>query len=101
MVIFDVPIPVITPLGDAYAVYVYHNGMFEDDEWTCAMMEDGQVRHFVSSQIKLWNNATYSIKKNEKESSKKVKTRSSPANSNKAARNKKGLQKVKKNPQGD
>lgn len=60
---FDSPIPVSTPLGDAYAIYVYHNGMYEDDEWTCVMTEDGQVRHFVSSQIKIWNNATYDIKK--------------------------------------
>jgi hypothetical protein len=58
---FQNPIPVITPLGDAYAIYATHNGMFEDDEWTCALMKDGQVRHFTTSQIKVWHNGTYDI----------------------------------------
>ena len=60
---FIKPIPVVTPIGDAYAIYVKSNGMFEDDEWCCALKESGQVRHFKSSQIKLWCNETYEIKK--------------------------------------
>lgn len=60
---FNKPIPVKTPLGDAYAIYVTSNGMFENDEWTCAMMEDGQVRHFSTADIKIWNNQTYGINK--------------------------------------
>ena len=35
--------------------------MFDNDEWTCALKKDGQVRHFNSSQIKLWHNGTYDI----------------------------------------
>jgi len=58
---FNKPIPVITPLGDAYAIYITTNGMWDDDEWTCALMKDGQVRHFNSSQIRLWHNGTYDI----------------------------------------
>lgn len=60
---FIKPIPVVTPIGDGFAIYVKSNGMFEDDEWCVAMCEDGQVRHFVSSQIKLWHNKTYGIEK--------------------------------------
>lgn len=59
------PIPCVTPLGDGYAIYVKSNGMFEDDEWCVSLCEDGQVRHFTSSQIKLWHNETYGIKKKE------------------------------------
>lgn len=62
---FSKPIPVVTPIGDAWAIYVKSNGMFENDEWCCCLTESGQVRHFVSSQIKIHNNETYSIKKNE------------------------------------
>lgn len=60
---FQKPIPVTTIIGDAYAIYVKSNGMFEDDEWCCCLTESGQVRHFVSSQIKIWHNQTYQIKK--------------------------------------
>ena len=70
MLEFSKPIPVVTPKGDAYAIYVTHNGMFENDEWTCAMCDDGQVLHFNVSQIKIWFNATYGINKDEKENSK-------------------------------
>lgn len=58
---FTNPIPCVTPLGDAYAIYVTSNGMWENDEWTCAMMEDGQIRHFNTDQIKIWHNGTYGI----------------------------------------
>lgn len=57
------PIPVVTPLGDAYLIYVTHNAMYENDEWTCAMLSDGQVRHFNSGQVKVWHNEAYGIKK--------------------------------------
>lgn len=62
---FNNPIPVYTPLGPAYAIYVTANGMFENDEFTCAMLADGQIRHFNSDQIKMWHNKTYGIEKNE------------------------------------
>ena len=60
---FSHPIPVVTPLGDGYAIYVKSNGVFEDDEWAVALSADWQVRHFTSSQIKIWHNETYGIKK--------------------------------------
>jgi hypothetical protein len=64
--VFDQPIPVVTPLGDALAIYIKSSGIFEDDEWCCCLKEDGQVRHFISAQIKIYHNETYGIKKNEK-----------------------------------
>lgn len=73
---FSNPIPIKTPIGDAYAIYVKSNGMMENDEWCCAMMEDGQVRHFTTDQIKVWHNETYGIKK--KNDGDKKQSRASP-----------------------
>jgi hypothetical protein len=60
---FDQPIPVVTPLGDAYAIYVRSNGTFENDEVLCALKDTGQWRHFLTSDIKSCHNETYQIKK--------------------------------------
>lgn len=62
---FPDPVPVVTPLGDGYAIYVKANGMFENDEVTVALKEGGQWRHFSSSDIKSYHNSTYGIKKPE------------------------------------
>lgn len=58
---FSNPIPVVTPIGDGLAIYVSTGGTFEDDCWCVALKEDGQVRHFISAQIKVWHNGTYGI----------------------------------------
>ncbi len=60
---FSNPIPVVTPLGDGMAIYVTSSGTFHDDCWAVALMDGGQVRHFLSKDIKLANNATFGIKK--------------------------------------
>jgi hypothetical protein len=60
---FNNPIPVYTPLGDGYVIYVTHGGMFENDVFTVALCEDGQIRHFTSDQIKMYVNATFGIGK--------------------------------------
>jgi hypothetical protein len=57
------PIPVITELGEGYAIYVRDGGTFENDVWT-VVMEDGRVLHFRTDQLKLYANATFDIKKN-------------------------------------
>lgn len=57
------PIPVVTPLGNGYVVYIKSNGLWENDEVTVAMCEDGQWRHFNTGDIKAWNNQTYGINK--------------------------------------
>lgn len=56
-------IPVHTPLGGGYVVYIKSNGMWENDEVCVAMIEDGQWRHFSTEDIKAWTNKTYSINK--------------------------------------
>ena len=58
---FRNPMPVITPLGGGYAIYVRDGGTFENDIW-CVVMEDSNIRHFRIDQIKIWNNATFDIK---------------------------------------
>jgi hypothetical protein len=58
------PIPVITPLGEAYVIYVSHSPVFENDEVTCALCEGGQWRTFSTADIKSHHNATYGITKN-------------------------------------
>lgn len=60
---FDQPIPVTTDLGDGYMLYVKSNGMFENDEFTCVLNDTGEIKHFLSSQIKVWSNSTYGINK--------------------------------------
>lgn len=66
MIEFRNPIPVITPLGSAYAIYVTNGGTFENDIWTVALEEGGHVRHFRSDQIMIHSNATFDILKYKK-----------------------------------
>jgi hypothetical protein len=40
----------------------------ENDEVAVILMNGGEVKHFTTSQIKIWHNATYGIKKKEKPS---------------------------------
>ena len=55
------PIPVVTPMGDGYAIYVRDGGTFENDVW-CIALEDSTIKHFRTDQIKIWKNATFDIK---------------------------------------
>lgn len=63
MLEFYKPLPVVTPLGDGYAIYVTDGGMFENDCFTVVLCDGGQVRHFTSEQIQIFFNATYNINK--------------------------------------
>lgn len=55
-------IPVVTPEGEGYVVYIEDNGNpFENDCVTVALCDGGQWRHFNSGQIKSHHNATYGI----------------------------------------
>jgi hypothetical protein len=58
----------VTPLGDGYVWYIKSNGFMENDEVAVILMNGGEVKHFTTSQIKIWHNATYGIKKKEKPS---------------------------------
>ncbi len=62
MLEFKKPIPVITPLGNGYAIYVSNSGSFENDIWTIALEDGGNILHFRSDQIKMHKNATFDIK---------------------------------------
>lgn len=60
---FSNPVPVVTPLGDGYSLYVRDGGTWENDIW-CVVLEDGgQVKHFRTDQIKIHSNATFDIQK--------------------------------------
>jgi len=55
------PIPVTTPLGDGYILYITPSGMFENDEITVVLLDGGQIKHFESGQVRVWINSTYGI----------------------------------------
>jgi hypothetical protein len=65
MLEFKNPIPVITPLGDGYAIYVSNGGTFENDIWTVALEKGGGILHFRSDQLKIHKNGTFDISSNE------------------------------------
>jgi hypothetical protein len=62
MLEFKAPIPVVTPVGDGYAIYVTSSGTFENDIWAVALEDNGNIMHFRSDQIKMYKNATFDIK---------------------------------------
>lgn len=68
MIVFaPYPIPVVTPLGDGYILYVKDNQMFENDEFAITLEEDGSVKHFLANDIKIFHNETYKIHKDEED----------------------------------
>jgi hypothetical protein len=60
---FKTPIPVTTPMGDGYILYVRDGGTWENDIFAVVLTECGNIRHFRSDQINVWANATFGIKK--------------------------------------
>jgi hypothetical protein len=58
---FKNPMPVITPLGTGYAIYVRDGGTYSNDIWTIVLIEGGSVKHFRSDQIQMYKNATFDI----------------------------------------
>lgn len=67
MLEFKQPIPVITPKGEGYALYVVNNGMWENDVFCCSLCDTGQLLHFTTSQLQLHKNHTFDIKNKEKQ----------------------------------
>lgn len=57
---FPFPYPVVTPLGEGYAVYVSSNPMWENDSW-CVQLDDGRILHFSTNQLNGVANGTYGI----------------------------------------
>ena len=66
MLEFRKPIPVNTPHGEGYAIYVESGGMFENDCWTVCLCEGGVVRHYNTTQINICKNGTFEIYEKEK-----------------------------------
>ncbi len=63
---FNKPIPVVVENNiEGYAIYVESSGMFENDCWTVVHCDSGIVRHYLTDQIKIYQNLTYSIIKND------------------------------------
>ena len=58
---FTTPIPVITPIGEGYAIYVQNGGTFANDIWTVALCDGGIIRHFRTDQLQMYKNATFEI----------------------------------------
>ena len=58
---FKNPIPVVTPLGNGYALYVRDSGTFENDVWTVVIENGGTILHFRTDQLKIFKNATFDI----------------------------------------
>lgn len=65
MLEFRNPIPVITPMGNGYAIYVSNSGTFENDIWAVSLENGGNILHFRSDQIRMYKNATFGITSNE------------------------------------
>lgn len=61
MIFCPSPIPVTTPLGDGYILYITPGGMLENDEITVVLSKGGEIRHFTSEQVRVWKNSTYGI----------------------------------------
>lgn len=62
MLEFRQPLPVVTPLGEGYALYVESGGAFENDRW-CVILDDSRILHFASNQLSYVGNATLEMKR--------------------------------------
>lgn len=61
---FTNPVPVVVEDNkEGYAIYVKDGGMLENDIWCVVHCEGGIVRHYLSDQIKIYQNATFSLKR--------------------------------------
>lgn len=58
---FRNPLPVVTPLGDGYAIYVRDGGTWENDIFAVVLNNGGKLLHFRSDQIRVWKNGTFGI----------------------------------------
>jgi hypothetical protein len=62
MLEFKKPIPLITPHGNGYAIYVSNSETFDNDVWAVALCETGEIKHYNTSQLKMGKNGTFDIK---------------------------------------
>jgi hypothetical protein len=62
MLEFKNPIPITTPHGLGYAIYVSNSGTFDNDCWCIVLKETGEIKHYNTSQLKMVKNGTFDIK---------------------------------------
>jgi len=55
------PMPVVTPMGNGYAIYVRESGTFENDVWAVALEAGGKILHFRVDQLRMYKNSTFDI----------------------------------------
>lgn len=66
MLQFNNPIPVLTEDNkEGYAIYVESSGMFENDIWCVVLCDGGHIRHYNTSQLRMYKNSTFDIKKSD------------------------------------
>lgn len=58
---FRNPLPVVTPVGSGYAIYVRDGGTFENDIWAVVLEKGGKILHFRVDQIRIYKNSTFDI----------------------------------------
>jgi hypothetical protein len=62
---FKNPMPVVTPMGSGYAIYVRDSGTFENDVWAVVLEKEGKILHFRVDQLRMFKNSTFDISKDE------------------------------------
>lgn len=62
MLEFRSPLPVVTPLGEGYALYVQSGGTFENDIWA-VVLDDARILHFRSNELRYVGNATFGLQR--------------------------------------
>lgn len=61
MLEFRHPLPMRTPLGEGWAIYVTSGGGLANDVF-CVVLDDGALRHFTTEQLRHVDNGTLGIK---------------------------------------
>jgi len=58
---FKNPIPVTTPIGDGWILYVRDGGTWSNDIFAVVLEDGGFIRHFRSDQLQVFRNNTFDI----------------------------------------
>jgi hypothetical protein len=58
---FKNPVPVKTPIGYGWMMYVRDGGTWSNDVFAIVLEKDGGIRHFKSDQFVVLQNPTFDI----------------------------------------
>lgn len=58
---FKNPIPVTTPEGGGWIMYVRDGGTWENDIFAVVLEDGGRLLHFRSDQLRIFKNSTFDI----------------------------------------